>query len=138
MVEDYWSNYEKRLERKNAALQKAIQELRDQNGGVVRTSDYNYTVSSKDVAFELGSFSDTIREIDERLSTETLEGLIVRCRVDSLAARLNSAKILDLIEGDERDKSSLKDQLQSIKNVCFLTLGLAIGSVVGLLGTRVF
>jgi hypothetical protein len=123
------------MDKKRKALKELLKFIREENDGWLSSSGYNAAVADNETAWEIGNFGEgaPVRAKEDRISAAILDGLIVRTRRDALTAQLNSAKILDLLEGPSRkelDGSSIHEQLRAIKIICLLTLVFVVGLVI--------
>jgi hypothetical protein len=103
------------VQRRDNALQKLLNELEEDLENT--DSAKNNLRASNVVAFEIGAFKRE-RKLNEPMSKEMIDGLIVRARTDSLEAKLNSAEMLDRFSVFEKKFRRLET---------FLYLGLGIG-----------
>lgn len=82
------------FDRKREALQKMLRLLKEEGNDT--PSARNDVRASNEVLWEIGAFGEGARS-DRKIPDDVLQGLIIRTGQDALAAKLNTAKILDLL-----------------------------------------
>lgn len=88
------NDYAEESRRKEEALEKALRLLGEL--GEDTPSARNEAIANNELAWEVGNFGAGAQG-GRKLSEKELHGMVFRMRCDALAAKLNTAQILDLL-----------------------------------------